>query len=198
MFRLLRLSDSFQHLVTPEEWHWFGPMVARRVYHYDRDGWPAFPIAQIKSYAQLWRAAADQAFEKLRDGEWAAEGISAQYGPHPVPIGTDLWDYLRIKDRLEEAEGAGFNFVALTVSDLRLPKVEVSHAEQAHLRRQLTQWLQSHAAISKSPLLRSDQLAAAREAFAPAQITDNMYRECRRAADLPPLSVQRGRPKTKG
>jgi hypothetical protein len=198
MFRRLRLSEAFEHLLTPEEWRWFGPMVARGVYHYGLDGWPVFSMARLRDYPILWREAAYRATDKLRAGEWQADGISPQCGPQPVPISTDLWEYLTIKDRQEEAEGAGFRFLALTISDVRPPEVQVSHVEQAQLRGQLTRWIQSHAANSSLPALRGEQLAAAREAFAELNISDNMFRDCRRAANLTKESVQRGRPKTKG
>jgi hypothetical protein len=198
MFRDLRLVEAFEHVLSPEEWFWFGPMVARGIYHYGLDGWPVFPLAELQAYAKLWQKAADRVLEKLRAGEWVAKGISPRFGPQPIPISTDLWDYLRFKDRVDEAEGADFRFVALTISDLRPPEVQISQAEQAQLRPQLTEWIRSHAASSSLAILREDQLAAARKAFTGVTTTDNMYRECRRAARLPKETVQRGRPKTKG
>jgi hypothetical protein len=198
MFRSLRLIDAFEHLATPEEWHWFGPMVRRGVLHFGVDGWPTFPADQLRAYPILWEKLADQALEKLRAGEWMAEGISAALGPRLVPIDTSLWDYMYLVDRAEEAKGAGFHFIALTISDTRPPKaVAVSQASQAHLRTQLTQWIKSQIDPSRPPPLRAEQLAAARTAFAGCVITDNMYRECRRAASLPDAAVQRGRPKAK-
>lgn len=116
----------------------------------------------------------------------------------PVSISVDLWDYLLIVDRLDEAQGKGFHFLALTVSDLRAQAEPVSHASKAKLREQLTQWIRSHAASLPEPPLRAEQLVAAREAFAGSVISDNLYKECRRAAGLSEGTVQRGRPKTKG
>ena len=198
MFRGLRLIEAFEHLATPEEWHWFGPMVARGVYHFNIDGWPAFPAHQIRAYPILWKKLADQALVKLRVGEWVAEGISAQLGPRLVPIDPSLWDYMELVDRAEEAKGAGFHFIALTVSDMQPKPMAVSPASQAQLRGQLTQWIRTQSASSGTPLLRAEQLAAARKAFAGCVITDNMYREYRRAASLPEAAVQRGRPIAKG
>ncbi|RYG99313.1 MAG: hypothetical protein EON58_04380 [Alphaproteobacteria bacterium] len=198
MFRSLRLVDAFEHLVSPAQWEWFGPMVARHVLHIGRDGWPLFPVEQLHAYPRVWEEAAKSALTKLQGGEWVAEGISPRFGPHRIRIDTDLWDYLRIKDRVEEAEGGGFLFIALTVSEVKEPHVEVSHSAQAGLRSQLTKWLRDHAERSESAPLRSEQLDAARSAFEGRVITDNMFRECRRAAALPARSVQRGRPKAKG
>ena len=121
MFHSLRLSLAFEFLATKEEWAWFGPMVGRDVLHWGYDGWPRFPLDQIRDYQALWTILADAAHEKLKDGEWTAQGISPAYGGMPVPIDTMLWEYLRIKDRLEEAEGWGFDFVALTVTDCQSP-----------------------------------------------------------------------------
>ena len=79
------------------------------------------------------------------------------------------------------------------------PRVEASHAERALLRRQLTEWIRSHAKSSDLPILRKDQLAAARVAFTGQHMYNmyNMYNECRRAAGLTAQSVQRGRPTIK-
>jgi hypothetical protein len=197
MFRSLRLCESFEHVLSQDEWSWFGPMAARRATHFDEEGWPLFAMAERQAYPRVWQKAAQIVREKLRDGEWVAEGISSQFGPQPVRIDTNLWDYLRLNDRVEEAEGAGFHFVALTVSSTRLPKVQVSQAKHASLRKQLTEWIRLHAGASGGPVLRDDQLAAARDAFVGNTISDSMYRECRRAAGLPKNSVQRGRPKIK-
>ncbi len=198
MFQRKRLSAAFEYLTTPEEWHWFGPMAARGVMHVGLDGWPLFPNRRRVTYPDLWRKCAGRALEKLRDGDWMAEGISPQYGPRPVPIDTDLWHYLRLVDRAEEAEGVGFHFVALTVSCLEAKAAMVPHTEKADLRRQLTAWIRAQAVSSHVPLLRDEQLAMAREVFGGCVITDNMYRDCRRAAGLPEDAVQRGRPKVKG
>lgn len=198
MFQLLRLSLAFEFLATKEEWEWFGPMVGRDVLHWGYDGFPRFPLHQIGDYRALWTILADAAHEKLKDGDWIAQGISPAFGAMPVPIGTMLWEYLRIKDRVEEAEGWGFHFVALTVTDCQLPKVEVSHASKQTLRLQLIKWIRAQAAAHQVPPLRAEQLAAARAAFEGREISDNLFRDCRRAAGLPEASVQRGRPKTKG
>ncbi len=198
MFQSLRLSLAFEFLATKEEWAWFGPMVGRDVLHWGYDGWPRFPLEQIRDYQALWTILADAAQEKLKDGDWTAKGISPAFGGMPVPIDTMLWEYLRIKDRLEEAEGWGFHFVALTVTDRQLPKVEVSQASKQTLRAQLIRWIQAQAAAQPVPLLRAEQLAAARAAFEGVEISDNLFRDCRRAAGLAETSVQRGRPKAKG
>ena len=81
-----------------------------------------FPFEELQAFSRTWKKAAVLALAKLQSGEWTAEGISSQFGPQSVAIDTNLWDYLRIIDRSEEAEGAGFHFVALTVSDVRPPK----------------------------------------------------------------------------
>ena len=198
MFRSLRLSLAFEFLATEDEWYWFGPMVGRDVLHYGYDGWPRFPTYQIADYKLLWNELAELAREKLQAGEWSAQGISPAFGPMPVTINPMLWEYLRIKDRLEEAEGSGFHFVALTVTDCRPPKVEVSQASKQTLRAQLTKWIQAQAAAHQVPPLRAEQLAAARAAFEGVEISDNLFRDCRRAAGLSETSVQRGRPKAKG
>lgn len=198
MFRSLRLVEAFEHLVSPEDWSWFGPMVSRGATHVAVDGWPLFSTDELRAYDLLWKSAAERALQKLKSGEWVAEGISVRYGATPEPIATDLWDYLRIEHRTETADGSGFRFLALRVSDVRPPRAPVSYVAHANLSRQLTEWIKQDAQSSPAPRLRAEQLAAARHAFAGQAITENMFRNCRRAAGLPEKTVQRGRPKTKG
>lgn len=198
MFQSLRLSLAFQFVATPDEWQWFGPMVARGMFHCDMDGWPVFPIPQIQQYKLFWNELAGRARVKLQEGDWTAEGVSPAHGVLPIPIHTALWDYLRIVDRMDEAEGSGFRFIALTVTSVETPKVVVSQASKATLRRQLTDWIRSHAEAADGTVLRDDQKAAARAAFKGCVITDTMFRDCRREANLGKISVQTGRPKAKG
>lgn len=198
MFRSLRLVDAFEHLVSPEAWRWFGPMVARGVYHVGLDGWPSFPHWQIQAYPKVWNEAASLALAKLRSGEWVAEGISHHYGPRPIPIETILWEYLQFEDRSDDAKGAGFHFIAVTVSCARPLNPSISHVAHGSLRHQLIRWIRDHARAAPQPVTRMEQLIAARAAFAPRVVSDNLFKECRRAADLPPHLVQQGRPKLKG
>jgi hypothetical protein len=197
MFRSLPLLEAFQYLATPEEWRWFRPMAGRHVYHIGLDGWPLFEDRRIRDYQALWPRLAANALVKLQDGEWTAEGICRHVSPQRVPIDPLLWDYMRLLDRREEAEGGGFYFIALTVSFGSAAK-EVSHAETGQLRKQLTEWIRAQSSRPGRPLLRSEQLAAARVAFSDCVITANMFRDCRRDAGLPRDAVQQGRPKAKG
>lgn len=198
MFHSLRLIEALEHVATREEWRWFGPMVARDAWHFGVDGWPLFPFHQRLAYDDLLRELADRVLAKLRSGDWVAKGISPQFGPEARAIVTYLWDYLRIVHRTEEAEGGGFRFLALTTSDVQPPKAPAPHADKALLRSQLVQWIRAQAECANWPILRAEQLAAARDHFAGLVITDNMFRDCRRAAQLPDRLVQKGRPKAKG
>jgi hypothetical protein len=198
MFRSLRLIEAFEHVATAQEWQWFGPMVARGTWHIDVDGWPLFSHSELRAYDELYKGLVARVLVKLRSGEWLAQGISPKFGPEARPIDTHLWDYMHIVHRREEAEGGGFRFLALTISDVQPPKPSVPHADKALLRRQLTEWIRTQAEGARWPPLRAEQLTGAREAFAGHVITDNMFRECRRAAQLPDALVQKGRPKAKG
>jgi hypothetical protein len=198
MFQSLRLIEAFEHVATAEQWRWFGPMVARGTSHIGADGWPLFSHRELQGYDDLYKELVTRTLQKLRSGDWVARGISPRFGPEARVIDTHLWDYMQIVHRGEEAEGGGFRFLALTISDVQPPRPLVPHADKALLRRQLTQWIRTQAEGAKWPLLRADQLAAARDAFAGHVITDNMFRDCRRAAQLPDHLVQKGRPKAKG
>lgn len=198
MFHSLRLIEAFEHLTTVDEWHWFGPMVARGNMHFGVDGWPLYSLNDRLAYDLLWQDLVERAHTKLRTGDWLAKGISAKFGPQALPIDQYLWDYLRIVHRGEVAEGDGFRFLALTVSELQPAEVRTPFIEQPILRRQLTEWIRSDAERPGAPPLREKQLAAAREAFPGVNITNNMFLECRRSAGLGQSRVQRGRPKAKG
>jgi hypothetical protein len=198
MFRSLPLHQAFRYLVSPEEWSWFGPMAGPRVYHIGLDGWPLFELHQIRDFQSLWPKLAEEALVKLQEGEWTAEGICRAVSPQRVPIDPLLWDYLRFVGRLEEAEGGGFHFIALTVSQAGPIPVEFSYRQKSSLRRQLTDWIRLQATLPGPPLLRLEQLAAARAAFPGCNITPNMFRDRRREAGLPREAVQQGRPKAKG
>jgi hypothetical protein len=198
MFRSLRLAEAFEYLVTRDEWHWFGSMVARGSSHFDVDGWPLYSTEHRLGYDRLWGEAASRAMQKLRAGEWLAEGISPRFGARRQPIEADLWDYIQIVHRTEVAEGSGFRFLAITVSDVQPARPVVPYIEQATIGRKLTEWIRTDALSATSPRLRGEQLAAARETFADYEITENLFRDCRKAAGLPEEAVQRGRPKKKG
>jgi hypothetical protein len=195
MFRRLRLCDAFEHLATPEEWRWFGPMIARQATHYGVDGWPQFEMWQLQAYDRLLRNLEIKALEKLQSGAWLAEGISRSYGPTLVEIDTALWEYMDIEHRLEAAKGAGFHFIALTVTEAQPKRVVPSQTEQPRLRRQLADWIRVQVLSSKEPIRRADLLKEARLAFEGRNITENMYRNARQDAELPRRSVFRGRPK---
>jgi hypothetical protein len=195
MFHSLPLSEAFEHLATPEEWRWFGPMVARGAMHFGVDGWPLFTARDLAAYQMLRKRLAAEALRRLRTGEWIASGISPATGPSPVSIDTTLWDYLEIVDRVEEAKGAGFHFIALTVTEHQPTKVAVAHYEKATLRSQLTSWIKVQTAASSEPIRKWDLRKEARAAFQGRTITDNMFRDAWRGAAVPGTAKHSGRPK---
>lgn len=139
MFRSLELIDAFEHLASPSEWHWFGPMVARGTYHFGLDGWPLFSLEERQAYDRLYKELHERALERLRSGQWIAEGICASRSPQRIPVDTYLWHYLQFVHWMKEAKGAGFHFIALTVTDTQPPKEVVPQADTALLRKQLTE-----------------------------------------------------------
>ena len=198
MFHRLRLIEAFEKIACPEEWEWFGPMVARGVMHIGADGWPLFENHRLRAYQIVLARLEGEVLQKLRAGEWIAEGISHQYGPKLVQIETSLWEYLQIENRLEEASGAGFHFLALTLTEISEPRSTTPLAEQPRLRRQLTNWIQTEIAKSSGPVRKADVEREARRAFEGVVISPNMFREAWRDADVPHHSKHRGRPKAKG
>jgi len=170
-------------------------MVARGSYHFGVDGWPLFEQSRLIAYAKLWDKLASKATEKLQSGEWIAEGISPSFGPVSVRINTNLWDYLRIVDRAEEAEGSGFRFILLTITEAIPSKGPISHAAQPSLRRQLANWIRGQAESGHGPVRKADLLKEASLAFGGLTITKNLFANAWREADLPTQFVFRGRPK---
>jgi hypothetical protein len=198
MFLELRLTHAFKHLMNAHDWSWFGPIVAPGTYHCDDQGWPLYTHRELQVYDEMWLHVAYRTREKLKAGKWVAAGISHPNGLGRAPIDVVLWDYLHIVVGTEEAAGSGFRFLALTVSDVQPSKAVVSQRQTGVLRSQLTSWIRQNVKGIQAPQLRADQLKAARDAFEGCDITENMFRDCRRAAGLPESAVQNGRPKAKG
>ena len=198
MFRPLRLAEAFEHVATADEWRWFGPMVARRVMHFGLDGWPLYTQDTLRRYDDLYRKLLIRVHDKLRSGEWLARGISPSLGPESRPIDPALWDYMDIVHRTEFAEGGGHRLFIAAIAGVQTVRPPVPQAATALLRAQLTRWIREQAKGAASPPTRAEQLAAARDAFSEHKITSNLYRDCRRAAELEPSMRQKGRPKAKG
>jgi hypothetical protein len=126
---------------------------------------------------------------------WVAAGISCRTGPIPVPIDPDLWDYLQFVDRAEEAKGAGFHFICLTVSEVQPPRLFEPFAAQPELRRLLSEWIEGQLANARTRMRKADLREQAREAFMGRIITDNMFATAWKLADVPEAAKFRGRPK---
>lgn len=173
-------------------------MSAPGILHHGVDGWPLFSHEELLAYDNLYTRLDERALAKLRSGEWVASGIRPQYGPEARQIATHLWDFLEIEHRLEYESGSGFHFIALMISSVQPRKTSTPQIKEALLRSQSTEWISAQAECATSPPLRHEQLAAARDAFRDVEISDNLFRECRRAAQLSLAKVQRGRPKAKG
>jgi hypothetical protein len=163
--------------------------------HFGIDGWAVFPTHRMLQYKGTWSKLASQALEKLRAGDWVAAGISVATGPSPVPIDTDLWYYLQLKDYVEEAEGAGFHFIALTVTEVHAPRQLEPLCAQPQLRRQLTQWIERQLFSREGPIRKADLLKQARAEFEGRTITNNMFATSWTQASFPESKKFSGRPK---
>jgi len=194
MFSGLRAPEIFQYVIPAKEWRWFSYMVAKSLI--GEDGWPLYSPSKLQEYDELLEEAIRRVLEKLRSGEWVAHGICASHGPQLIRIEPALWGYLSFNGRAAEAHGEGFRFIALSFSSTEPPKPPLPYIASGKLRPQLTEWIRNYVEQFSSPPLRADVLAAAREAFE-VEISDNMYKECRRAAGLEPHQIQEGRPPTK-
>ena len=197
MFSALRSPAIFEYVIPAKEWRWFSYMVAGSLI--GEDGWPLYSRSKEQEYDELLEEAVRRVLEKLRSGEWIADGICASHGPQLIKIEPALWSYLGFDSRAVEAHGEGFRFIALSFSSTEPPKPPLPYIASGKLRPQLIKWIRSYVEQFSSPPLRDDVLAAARDAF-DVEISDNMYRECRSAAGLEPHHIQRGAPikKVKG
>lgn len=167
-------------------------MDALGAHHCDEQGWPLYTNAELRKFNKQRAAALREVMAKLRAGEWVAKAICLQFGTEPRDIEPDLWTYLNLDDRIDEAYGEGLRFLAVTVSSQEPRCARVSHRQKAELRVALTNWLRARDAKAKVREKIELQLAAARAAFAPVEITRSMYRHCRRVAGL--QNIVRGRP----
>lgn len=195
VFSSLRPPDIFQFVVSAEEWRWFRPMLASPLI--GGDGWPLYSRSKQSDYFDLLEVATSHVLSHLRSGQWIAKGICPTHGPEPMKIDPNLWIYLVLDQHAREAHGEGLRFIALSFSNTETPAAPTPYAASASLRKKLTEWIAVYVDQSTSPPLRANMLTAARDAFQ-VPISDNMFRECRRAAGLDSAQVQRGRPKTKG
>lgn len=191
MFSGMRSPQIFEFVIPAKEWRWFSYMVASSLI--GEDGWPLYSRSKENEYQELLEEAVWRVLEKLRSAEWVADGICASHGPQLVKIEPALWSYLSFDDRAAEAQGEGFRFIALRFSSTEPPKPPLPYIASGKLRPQLTKWIRAYVEQFSSPPLRDDVLAAARNAFE-VPISDNMYRECRRAAGLEPHQIQSGAP----
>jgi hypothetical protein len=204
MLQSIRLYEAFERVALCDEWSAFSVMETpynSDLLQVDDAGWPTITVEEDQAYRALWKRFACRVERRLWAGEWIAEGISATLGPRYVEIDTRLWAFLRIEPMTDVASGEGVRFTHLRFSaaaPVLVPKAVVPQSQTASLRAQLTAWIRDYARAASGPVRRVDMMAAARAAFAGREITDNMFRDCRRAANLDKESVQTGRPKAKG
>lgn len=204
MFRSIQLYEAFELVALHHEWAIFSVMETpynSDLLQCDEAGWPTITVAEDQRYRALWARFACRVERRLWTGEWTAEGLSTTIGPRYVEIDTRFWEFLRLEPMTDVASGEGVRFTHLRFSataPVLVPKPVVPQSQTASLRAQLTAWIRDHASAASGPVRLADQRAAARVAFVGRVITDNMFRNCRRDADLGVLSVQRGRPKVKG
>jgi hypothetical protein len=204
MFQSIQLYEAFEKVALGDEWNAFFILATpynSDLLQVDDAGWPTITVAEDRRYQALWKRFACRVERRLWEGEWTAEGMNPTLGPRYVEIDTRFWEFLRLEPMTDVASGDGVRFTHLRFSataPVLVPKAVVPQSQTASLRAQLTTWIRDHAQAASGPVLRDDQKAAARVAFVGCVITDNMFRDCRRDANLGKASVQKGRPKAKG
>lgn len=204
MFQSIRLCEAFEKVAHGDEWSAFSVMETpynSDLPQVDVAGWPTITVEEDQRYRALWKRFACRVERRLWAGEWTAEGMNPTLGPRYVEIDTRFWEFLRLESMTDVASGDGVRFTHLRFSattPVSAPRTVVPQRQTATLRRQLTDWILNDALTACGPVLRDDQKAAARAAFVGCVITDNMFRNCRREANLGNVSVQKGRPKVKG
>ncbi|MFC3558997.1 hypothetical protein ACFOKI_16490 [Sphingomonas qilianensis] len=204
MFRSIQLYEAFALVAVHDEWTTFSVMETpynSDLPQCDEAGWPTISVEEDQCYRALWARFACRVERRLWAGDWTAEGMNTTLGPRYVEIDTRLWEFLRLEPMTDVASGEGVRFTHLRLSataPVLVPKSVVPQSQTASLRAQLTAWIRNDARAASGPVRRDDQKAAARAAFVGCVITDNMFRDCRRDANLGEVSVQRGRPKVKG
>lgn len=200
MFSCIPLLDAFARVADPSEWEEFKRLAPPK----DADYWllsmtdrfSARDLAVLR-YRDLWAKFVQSVREKLIAGEWVADGFNPQFGSRPVPIDARLWKSLDIAPGHDEAEGEGFRFVHLSISQVR-PQARLEQAAHVDLRRELIRYVEDVGRLTTVRMTMPEVRGAARRAFNGTAFTDNMFKEAWRAAKRPPLLRQSGRPKLKG
>lgn len=200
MFSDVSLLEALARVADPAEWEEFAqlPTMDEGDFFILGMGGPETPYtARVDRYCKLWAKFVEALRAKLISGEWVADGFNAQLGYSPVPIAPRLWKLLQIAPGQEEAEGEGFRFVSLSVSEAR-PSIRLDQVAHANLRTELIRYIEEIGSSSPERITSVQVREAARQAFQGTRISDTLFMEAWRAAKRPPNMRQIGRPKLKG
>jgi hypothetical protein len=201
MFSSVSLLEAFARVSSPMEWEEFNALRPAN----DTDYWIvslggilSARDREVLRYRELWAQFVEAMRMKLLAGEWVADGFNSQFGSRTIPIDARLWKILQISPGRDEAEGEGFRFINLSISQVRPTANRTNHAAKTVLRHELIRWIEALARESNEawtvPLARE----AARRAFQGVTISDYMFNKAWGAADKPEHFIQHGRPKLKG
>jgi hypothetical protein len=134
--------------------------------------------------------------DKLITGSLRATGVLWPVGldPQREAIPGPRWQELDPDSAASEATGGGLRIVKVSVesawptaissSEPRSADEPVEHASLAKLRRDLRRWLEREAAARGRSWYKRRYLEAARSKYG-TRVTDNLFREVWRLADLP-------------
>lgn len=209
MFSREPLKDSLKRLASDEEWQEFTSLsgVTQQQLDWDKKLLKPDPNSRSTRCLRIWQLLGSRLREKLRTGEWQAEGISLAHGIDRRRIESVLWDALEITPIEGSATGLGLHFVGITISQEQLDagdeEAAVSTPPQApgYLRRALADFLREKSKNGEGPLTRRSLLAEAKRSVSggiSGYLLDSVVGQLRRSGELPDELFFKGRPKSKG
>jgi hypothetical protein len=132
----------------------------------------------------------------LLAGDWIAYGFT-KGGIEPVKISPALWPYLQCtfhSDEVSARDIPDVQFFAVTIVRDAIPAIR-PHSATATMRQKLVRWIEQQAEAGCGPVKKSDLQAEARLVFGDANVSENLFAEAWRAANVPAGFRQIGRPK---
>jgi hypothetical protein len=194
----VRLSDVIDLLATPEEAADYalvryaaGPVLIF---------WPGSPETLYERDHRLCSEMQDRIWSRplpyLLSGDWIASGFT-KGGVEPVKISPALWPHLQCSFQSGEVSARDIpdvEFFAVTIIRDVVRAVR-SQSTTALVRQKLVKWIEEQAQADRGPVKKTDLQAEARLVFGAANVSDNLFADAWRAADVPAGFRQKGRPK---
>lgn len=125
MFKRISLAESFEFVASPDEWRVFrsfGEVTGVDLWiNSMATGGPSTP-GKLDECDRLRSTFLGRVLQRLRSGDWMAEGFDPAKGPELRPIPQQLWQVLEFSPYDDEVSGRGFKFVSIVISNAQREK----------------------------------------------------------------------------